>query len=179
MIEFNKLTISKCTPFKNINGKYCFINYDGGKLIVKLPVLSTVLFDINLNYPKPNLFINLTNPQLIGFNELLKNALITHVFEHKIYGHTPMEILDGYYVNPHKMIQSKKKIADTLKLKLGKSMSLSRGDQINGSIHISGMWFNENSFGPYFNIDTVEVVDGPVKSLFVETTNKPLFVEEN
>ena len=173
-INFDHVTISKAKPFKNINGKYCFINYQNDKLLIDLPV-STVTFDVNLNFDKPNLFINLTNSEVISFNENLKDKLVKLVYNAGIYTYSH-EVLTDFYVNPHKVVQSKKKFTDTLKLKLAAPVELSRGNQIIGTIHISGMWFSENSFGPYFNITDIEVINTPIKSLFLEESDSEIEV---
>ena len=168
-INFDNVTISKAKPFKNINGKYCFINYQGDKLLIDLPV-STVTFDVNLSFDKPNIFINLTNPVLSSFNDNLKQTLVKLVYNAGIYTYSH-DALTDFYVNPHKTAQSKKKFTDTLKLKLATPVELCRGNQIKGTLHVSGMWFSENSFGPYLNITDIEVVNTPVKSLFLEESD--------
>jgi len=171
-INFEHITISKPKPFKNINGKYCFINYQNDKLLIDLPV-STVTFDVNLKFDKPNLFINLANPMLMSFNESLKKTLVQLVYNAGIYTYTH-EILTDFYVNPHKVVHSKKKFSDTLKLKLAAPVELCRGNQIKGTVHVSGMWFSENSFGPYLNITDVEVVNTPIKSFFIEESDSEI-----
>ena len=41
--------------------------------------------------------------------------------------------------------------------------SLLKGTKVNLSVHISGMWFSESSYGPYFNVIGIDVINVPKK----------------
>jgi hypothetical protein len=171
-IEFDHISLSKKCPFKNISGYYCFINYYDSRLIIDLPE-SNVVFDVNTTYTKPNLFIELNNKDLLYFNEKLKTTLLKLVYETGMY-QLSIDQLDGYYVNPYKNIQFKKKYIDSLKIKMAIPQEIYRGNKIKGKLHISGMWFGENSFGPYMNLSDIEVINKKVIPLFLEESDSEL-----
>jgi hypothetical protein len=169
-IDFEKITISKAYNFKNINGKYCHINYLDNYL--EFDLNAAVAFNVNFNYPKPNLFIYL-NKNTTTFNKNIKDTLVKLVEAESrtIFGkNLDSTVLSEFYCDPHKNIQKGKKFLDVLKLKINCAgiNELFRNTRVNLKVHISGMWFSENSFGPYLNVTEIEVLENLHKSLFIE-----------
>lgn len=176
MFNINNIRVGRLNNYKNNSGKFCFINYfhddndlskdlsadntkfnlikNEDKLIINLPK-SRVAFDTNLDYDKPNLFINLNNKDLISFNNSLKDIIINSVYNINLYG-KDLETLAKFYNDP---IQIKQKTGKKLlKLKILKQRLaspidiLQKGSMVNLNIHVSGIWFNGENFGPYYNI---------------------------
>jgi hypothetical protein len=171
-LDFNKVSISKAYNFKNINGKYCHINYDETKL--EFEITGTIAFDVNKNYPKPNLFIYLTK-EIEEFENSLKKRLTQLVSNNSkyIYGeYLDLAVSSDFYCSPHKTIQKGKKFLDVLKLKIILNENipeeLPRNKLVKMKVHVSGMWFAENSYGPYFNVTNIEVLEKEKKSYFLE-----------
>jgi len=176
-LDFNKISISKAYNFKNINGKYCHVNYNEipdntGKL--EFETTGTIAFDVNKSYPKPNLFIYI-NKDLEEFENSLKKRLTQLVSNNSnyIYGeYLDLSVCSDFYCSPHKTIQKGKKMLDVLKLKIISNENippeLSRNKVVKLKVHVSGMWFSENSFGPYFNVNEFEILEKEKKSYFLE-----------
>ena len=144
----------------------CYINYSvpkDNKLIIALPV-STVAFDVDFSYNRPNISINLVDQELIDFNSHLKNFIIESVYKNskKIYGaQKTMEALSELYCNPHKSAPVGKKYTDLMQLKINKNSLpelnfLNKKSKVALTVHISGLWFSEKSFGPYINVIGIE-----------------------
>ena len=76
-----------------------------------------------------------------------------------------IETLTDCYCNPHKITQINTVYTDLLKMKINceTTENLSKGTKVNLSVHISGMWFGESSYGPYFNIIAINVIEVPKK----------------
>ena len=147
------IKIGKLFPFKNINGKYT--SFD--KILIEFPI-STVSY-----HSGDNLFIYL-NTFTSKFVSDLKETLIKQVYDRGVYK-VSKQTLSEFYVNPHKNI----KYRDVLKLKNYNQEFLKKGTRIKITTAITGMWFSENSFGPYISIDSLEVITQ--KSLFIEDSS--------
>ena len=77
-----------------------------------------------------------------------------------------IETLTDCYCNPHKITQVNTVYTDLLKMKINcEGESLLKGTKVNLSVHISGMWFSESSYGPYFNVIGIDVINVPKKEL--------------
>ena len=99
-IDLSTFSLSKLREFKNIGGKFCFINPE---LIVDFPV-STVKYNVNFEENKPTLVVNFTNKYLVSFIESLKTKVIDLVYNKKIYN-VPKETLSEFYVSPIKNLR--------------------------------------------------------------------------
>jgi hypothetical protein len=158
-LDFNKI---KFTVIKK-DALKCYINYnDKDKLDVEFPI-SSVTFNVDFSYNRPNLSINLIDHELIEFNSKLQNLIVENVFKNskKIYGtQRTREALQELYCNPQKFAPAGKKYYDLLQLKINKNMvktdSLSKGDKVKLTVQVSGLWFSETSFGPYLNVISIE-----------------------
>ena len=175
-IQFDNVRLSKIKPFAVNKGKYCFINYnnnnDNSKLIIN--TMGIIAFDVNFNYPRPNVFINMES-NLTTFTDNLKTVLVKNVHSNvkEIFGsYKTIESLSDFYCNPCKIIEVNKTFTDLLKLKLNCEYSgeLLKGCIVNLTIHVSGMWFSDTSYGPYFNINEISLIELPEKeiSMFLE-----------
>jgi hypothetical protein len=147
LIQFDHITLSKLHPFKNIEGDYCFINYQD-KLIINIPE-TEVVYDSNGSY----VLLSIKGTTIFTFMEQLKETLINQVYEKHIYSNTPVKTLFEFYVSPHKISKNGKNI-----LKCKCSEIFEKNTKINAKIHVSGMWFSKTSFGPYFLIHHVEKI---------------------
>jgi hypothetical protein len=166
-IDLSTFSLSKLREFKNIGGKFCFINPE---LIVDFPV-STVKYNVNFEENKPTLVVNFTNKYLVSFIESLKTKVIDLVYNKKIYN-VPKETLSEFYVSPIKSFKNK----DFIKLKLLHSelKTVSKGMRVKPKVHISGMWFAESSFGCYFNVLNLEIIENVKKPLFLEDSESEI-----
>jgi len=163
-VNFDQIRISKVHNFKVNKGKYCFINYPN-KLIVD--VSGTIAFDVDYSYNRPNIFINI-NKETLDFVNDIKTSLVknVHMSVKDIFGtYKTIETLTDCYCNPHKITQINTVYTDLLKMKINceTTENLSKGTKVNVSVHISGMWFGESSYGPYFNIIAINAVEVPKK----------------
>ena len=162
-IEFDKIKLSVLNTDNKLK---CYINYllrKDNKLVVTFP-LSTVAFDVDFTYTRPNLSIYLTDTGLIKFIDDLKHTIVSAVFKEskKIYGtQKTMEALNELYCNPHKFAPVRKFYTDLLQLKisathLGSLKVLKKKTKVYLTVYISGIWVSEKSFGPYLNVIGLE-----------------------
>ena len=162
-ILFDQIRISKIHNFKVNKGKYCFVNYPN-KLIVDIS--GTIAFDVDYSYNRPNIFINI-NKDTLDFVNDVKTSLVknVHMSVKDIFGtYKTIETLTDCYCNPHKITQVNTVYTDLLKMKINcEGESLLKGTKVNLSVHISGMWFSESSYGPYFNVIGIDVINVPKK----------------
>jgi hypothetical protein len=151
-MNLDLITFSNKERFKNIPGYYCNIFYN--LLPFSIEIKGTVVFDVKMDVNKPNVFIYL-NQSTGSFMEELDSKL---------------SIFEGNYVSPRKVLKNKKKFIDVLKLKLldFSEKEILRGTQINMCIHISGIWFSENSYGPYLNITSIKKIEIIRESYFID-----------
>lgn len=180
-IVFDGIQVGKINYYKSNDGKFCFIKYFGTKLIVNLPV-SIITFDVDFSYTKPNVFIYLNDNKLIEFNNNIKELIVKHVFDNSvdIYGHQKtMESLSEFYSNPHKVSKTKNSFSDLLKLKLKCQVNenLPKRTKVKLSVEISGIWFSQSSFGPYYDIVDLEVVTDSQKKCLIVQDNSDSDVE--
>jgi len=147
----DSIKIDKLYPFKNISGKHTSFE----SVHIDLGV-STVSY-----YTASNLYLFL-NTFTTKFTNDLKETLIKKVYNRGVYN-VSKETLSEFYVNPHKVI----KLCDVLKLRIVDQDFLKKGTQVKIIVKISGMWFGDASFGPYLNIESLEVINFN-KSLFIE-----------
>ena len=138
----DSVRLSKLYPFKNIDGKYCFIN---GDLYLDLPE-TEVVYDSNGS----SIMLQLPE-QTISFLENVKQVLVGLVYEKYIFGNISLDCLSEFYVSPHKKSKNGKNM-----VKCKCKTIFQRKTKVKVKIHISGMWFGEKSFGPYFTVDTIE-----------------------
>jgi hypothetical protein len=79
------------------------------------------------------------------------------------------------YIDPHKVIQKKKKFVDVLKMKISPKCEFSgdifKNTLVKLKVHVSGMWFSDTSFGAYLNVIEIQKLDKPKKSLFLEDSD--------
>jgi hypothetical protein len=151
-VIFDKIFLSKKKYFKNIQGQYCFINYLNDKLVIDFPP-SEVLFDVDFSYPKPNVIIKLT-PEVSNFIDTIDKKLAS--------------LTEGYqYCSLRKVAPVGKKYSDTLKLKIVQPeiQELLKKTKVNLKIHISGLWYDQYSCGPYFNIVSIDSIASEKKCL--------------
>jgi hypothetical protein len=148
-MDLNYLSLSKLYPFKNTDGKYCFINYN------KNETVNINLKNVEVAYDSNGIVLLLifSGTETFSFMENLKKSLVSEVYEKHIYSNTPVETLSEFYVSPHKISKNGK---DILKCKFAGIFD--KGTKVNVNIHISGMWFSKTSFGPYFLIKEIEKV---------------------
>jgi hypothetical protein len=161
-INFDDITLSKRKYFKNVKGEYCFINYQNEKLIVDFPK-SEVLFDVDFSYSKPNLIIKLKDDSLNTFIDSLDKKLAS--------------LCRNEYCSLRKTAPVGKKYSDTLKLKIldsGDISTILRRTNVNLKVHISGMWFDEYSCGPYLNIIGLGVVPFEKKCLITNDSDSEI-----
>ena len=173
-LEF--ITFSKVYNYKNVDGKFCYINLNNDYFYVNLPT-SKVIFDVDYSYNKPTLVISLTDKNLIEFIDNFKKIVIDFVYHNckQIFGvQKSLSALEEFYCSPVK--KSLKHFADTLKLKLlnKKINPLMRNTKIDITLHISGLWFNSDSFGPYFDVMDLTLIELP----FTPKKNIYSFIEE-
>ena len=149
LINFDHISLSKLHPFKNTDGKYCFINYN------KNETVNINLKNVEVAYDSNGivLLLLLTGTNIFTFMNDLKETLVAQVYEKHIYSNTPIESLSEFYVSPHKISKNGK---DLLKCKFAGNFD--KATMVNVNIHISGMWFSKTSFGPYFLIKEIEKV---------------------
>ena len=166
-IDFSTFSLSKLRDFKTINGKFCFIN---PSLTVDFPV-STVKYDVNFEENKPTLVVNFTNKYLISFTESLKSRVIDLVYNKKIYN-VSKETLNEFYVSPVKLIKNKEFIK--LKMIFREIKTVSKGMRVKPKVHVSGMWFSESSFGCYFNVVNLDLIENVKKPLFLEDSESEI-----
>ena len=138
----DNLRLSKLYPFKNIDGKYCFIN---GDLYLDIPE-TEVIYDSNGS----SILLHLPE-SVIPFLQNVKESLIGLVYEKYIFGNTSLDCLSEFYVSPHKKSKNGKNM-----LKCKCKTVFEKKTKVNVKIHISGMWFGEKSFGPYFVVEKIE-----------------------
>jgi hypothetical protein len=156
-IKFENIVLSKLYPFKNTDGQYCFINYRGGdtKEVMIDNNNSEVAYDTKNGIVMLNInqkgFTNI--PSFFSFLDKLKENLINLVYEKGVYGNISLQTLSEFYVSPHKVSKNGK---DLLKCKCNGLFD--RKTKVKVSIHISGMWFGQSSFGPYFTITQIEKI---------------------
>ena len=167
MEQLKNIKFSKIFNYNKNDGKFCYVNDDKQNMIVSLPT-SKVTFDVDYNYNRPNLIINLTDSNLIEFINVFNKLAIEHVYRNsrEIYGFQKShESLEEFYCNPHKKCLAKKNFTDTLKLKLlnKKINPLMRNTKVDIILHISGLWFSSDSFGPYFDIMDITLIELPFK----------------
>jgi hypothetical protein len=149
LINFEHIVLSKLHPFKNTDGRYCFVNYNKNESVNISLKNVEVAYDSNGTI----LLLILTGTEVFTFMNELKESLISQVYEKHIYSNTPIESLYEFYVSPHKISKNGK---DLLKCKC--SEIFDKATKVNVNIHISGMWFSKTSFGPYFLIKQIEKV---------------------
>jgi hypothetical protein len=178
-IDYSKIEISNIKKFLTNDGHFCYIKYNNDKLYVELPV-STVTFNVDLNKDKNILSLNLNknNESLSTFNENIKQMAINRVYDKNVYNYTPTTVLNEFYCNPHKIAKNGKKYEDVLKLKILKNKlrcdvsELPHGCKIKTVIDVFGLWFSNNSFGPYYTVVDIEIIETLQKKI-----NKPEFIE--
>jgi len=147
LIQFDHIVLSKLHPFKNIDGQYCFINYQD-KLIINIPE-TEIVYDSNGSY----VLLAIKGNAFFKFMDQLKETLINQVYEKHIYSNISPQTLSEFYVSPHKISKNGKNI-----LKCKCSEIFEKNTKINAKIHVSGMWFSKTSFGPYFLIHELEKI---------------------
>ena len=89
----------------------------------------------------------------------------------KIYN-VSKETLGEFYVSPIKLIKNKEFIK--LKLIHSELKTVSKGMRVKCKVHISGMWFSESSFGCYFNVLNLEIIENVKKPLFLEDSESEI-----
>jgi len=174
-VEFENITFSKVNNFKTNDGKFCYLNCLNENLIVNFPE-TTVAFNVNMSFEKPKLLIH-TNPQITSFNEKIKELITEYVYnnsKHIYQTQKSKETLSEFYCNPLKTFQIKSKFVDVLQLKMFcESPDLKYNTKVSLSVHVSGVWFSQQSFGPYYSVIGVNVLQSPPKKV-----KSFLFIEE-
>jgi hypothetical protein len=139
------ITLSKRRDFKNIKGQFCYINTRENKLYIDLQGCQ-VLYDVDTSYTKPNLILILSKEASKIIEEL--DSKLESLIKNKTY------------VSLRK-VATNKKFSDTIKLKLlDPPKELLRKTKISVHVHVSGMWFDEHSAGPYMSVESYTI---PVK----------------
>jgi len=178
MDNLKDIVFSKVYNYKNVDGKFCYINLINDYYVINLPT-SKVIFDVDYSCNKPTLVISLTDKKLIEFIDEFKKTVINHVYHNckQIFGvQKSLSALEEFYCNPVKKSLTKKYFADTLKLKLlnQKINPLMRNTKIDIVLHISGIWFSNDSFGPYFDVMDLTLIELP----FTPKKNIYSFIDE-
>jgi hypothetical protein len=151
----DSIKINKLYPFKNINGQYTSFE----PITIEFPV-STVSY-----YTEQNLYLY-TNSFITKFANDLKETLVKKVYNKGVYPGSK-ETLSEFYVNPLKVI----KLADVFKLRIMDQDFLKKGTKVKISVKVTGMWFGESSFGPYINVDNLEVITVKPESHFIDDSS--------
>ena len=151
----DSIKINKLYPFKNINGHYTSFE----PITIDIPV-STVSY-----YTEQNLYLY-ANSFITKFANDLKENLVKKVHNKGIYPGSK-EALSEFYVNPLKMI----KLSDVFKLRIMDQDFLKKGTKVKISVKVTGMWFGESSFGPYINVNSLEVINIKPESQFIEDSS--------
>ena len=151
----DSIKINKLYPFKNINGKYTSFE----PITIEFPV-STVSY-----YTEQNLYLY-TNTFITKFANDLKEILVNKVYNKGVYS-VSKGTLSEFYVNPLKVI----KLSDVFKLRITDQDFLKKGTKVKISMKITGMWFGESSFGPYLNVDSLEVITTKPESHFIDDSS--------
>ena len=178
-MDFSKYTgsinFSNIKKFKTNDGKYCLIDYDSKHFHVELPH-NIVAYDVDMSVNRPNVFVYLNDTKLSDFNDLIKKEIVNYVFNNSfsIYGtFKTVEELEQCYSNPKKIKKNKNSFSNILKLKLANKNGLeqiTRNSRVKMIVDISGVWFSDQSFGPYYDIIQLDVIPlEPSKCLFIDT----------
>ncbi len=166
MDTLKDINFSKVYNYKNNDGKFCYINKPDHPFTIDIPV-SSVAFNVESN----KLVLNLIDPDFIDFVDQFNKMAIDYVYNKAkyIYGDwKTMDEIEKSYINP-----MKKAKYTSLKLKLNfkKTEPLVRNTKVSVKLHISGLWFSNDIFGPYF-----DVMDFDVKKQ--NSKNTCLFIED-
>jgi hypothetical protein len=171
------ILFSDVRKFKTNDGRYCLTMYgdvnDRKPFQVEFPY-NIVAYDVDLTVNRPNVFVYLNDQKLSDFNDKIKDRVVEYVFKNSnnIYGiQKSMEELESSYSNPKKVKKNKKSFSNMLKLKLSVNgvESLARKTRVKLLVDISGIWFSEDTFGPYYDIAKIDTIAAPVKCLIVDT----------
>ena len=165
MDKLKNIVFSKIYDYKSNDGKFCYVNENEKNFIINLPT-SKVIFDVDYTFNRPTLTIGLVDAGLIEFIDAFGKEVINYVYQNskKIYNtQKSLNSLEEFYCSPHKKSLAKKNYTDTLKMKLlnQKINPLSRNTKIDIVLHISGIWFSNDSFGPYFDVMDLTLVELP------------------
>ena len=148
----DSIKINKLYPFKNINGKYTSFE----PVTIEFPA-STVSY-----YTEQNLYLY-ANSFITKFASDLKETLVNKVYNKGVYS-VSKNTLYEFYVNPLKTV----KLSEVFKLRITDQEFIKKGTKVKISLKVTGMWFGEASFGPYLNVDTLEVITIKPESHFIE-----------
>jgi hypothetical protein len=158
--------LSKPRNFKNIEGQYCFVNDP-----LQFTFHGTVVFDVDTNNPKPNIFIYNTKSveeQL----EKIKDSFINQVHSQRFFN-VSKENLQEYYVNPIKKVKKGKKLVEAVKLKLATFKEpILKKTKVCLEISISSIWMSIKAFGVYLNVVNVNIPENPKKCLLLESDSE-------
>jgi hypothetical protein len=169
------VTFSKVYNYKTNDGRFCYINGVDKNVYLDVPEC-TVVFDVDYSTHRPQLVINTKGTDVLQAIESLNRQIIDHVFQN-IYNTTKSrELIEQFYCSPIKRSLVKRKYVDTLKTKLcmTSQIPLPRGTKVSLKIHVSGVWFSADSYGPY-----LDVVDMNVLEVFTPPKNVYMFVDEH
>jgi hypothetical protein len=173
-----KITFSKVYNYKTNDGRFCYINGADRNVYITVPECTTV-FDVDYSTHRPQLVINTKGTNVLSLIESLKNQIVDHVSTNSkyIYGTTkPREIIEELYCSPVKRSLVKRTYIDTLKTKvcMNSQIPLPRGTKVSLKIHVSGLWFSADSYGPYLDVVELNILEActPPKNIY-------MFVDEH
>ena len=167
------VTFSKVYNYKTNDGRFCYINGVDKNVYITVPEC-TVVFDVDYSAHRPQLVITTKGTDIIPAIESLNTQIIDHVSQN-IFTKS-RDIVKELYCSPIKRSLVKRKYVDTLKTKVctTSQIPLPRGTKVSLKIHVSGVWFSADSYGPY-----LDVVDMNVLEVFTPPKNVYMFVDEH
>jgi hypothetical protein len=167
------VTFSKVYSYKTNDGRFCYINGADKNVYITVPEC-TVVFDVDYSIHRPQLIINTKGTDIIPAIESLNTQIIDHVSQN-IFTKS-RELTEQFYCSPIKRSLVKRTFIDTLKTKIcmTSQIPLPRGTKVSLKIHVSGLWFSADSYGPYLDVVELSVLEAytPPKNIY-------MFIDEN